>query len=131
MNISNFIETQYRELNEKLNYEFIDLYESFDNIKLKEILSTLYSILVEKYKLINSRLPTNENTNHYWAEDSRTLLDAISMIKSLRQALKNTIYAFEIDEYCEEILKKSEGFLERSGGSEIPTHMDKIELYYI
>ncbi len=130
MNISNFIETQYRELNEKLNYEFIDLYESFDNIKVKEILSTLHSILVEKYKLMNSRLPTNENTNHYWAEDSRTLLDAISMIKSLKQVLKNTMYAFEVDEYYGEILKKSEGFLETYGGSEIPMHMDKIELYY-
>lgn len=130
MNISNFIETQYRELNEKLNYEFIDLYESFDNIKLKEILSTLHSILIEKYKLMNSRLPTNENTNHYWAEDSRTLLDAISMIKSLKQVLKNTMYAFEVDEYYEEILKKSEEFLETYGGSEIPMHMDKIELYY-
>lgn len=130
MNIANFIETQYRELEDKLNYEYIDLYESFSNIKLREVLSTLHSILIEKYKLMNSRLPTNENTNHYWAEDSRILLDAISMIKSLKQALKNTIYSFEIDEYYEKILRKSEEFLETYGGSQIPMHMEKIELYY-
>lgn len=48
----------------------------------------------------------------------------------MQRALKNSKYAFTIDEYYEKIIDKTFDFLSESNGSEIPPHMDKIELYY-
>lgn len=130
MNISNFIETIYRELNDRMDYEYMDLYDGFKNHKLKSIFSTLHSMLVEKYKLMNSRLPTGEDGNHYWADDSRTLLSAIGIIKNMQIGLKGSEYSFELDEYYNRIINQSESFLEMYGGSRIPPNMEKVELYY-
>lgn len=45
--------------------------------------------------------------------------------------LKSTPYAFNIVEYYQEIVTQSLNFLSKSGGSSIPAHMDKVEIYYI
>ena len=48
MNIENYIESQYRELLScsQINAEYSDLYKSFRNQKLREILMTLHHDLV-------------------------------------------------------------------------------------
>lgn len=48
----------------------------------------------------------------------------------MQRTLKNTSYAFELDSYYEQIVSLSEDFLSTSGGSEIPPHTDKVDLYY-
>lgn len=130
MNLTNYIEVKYKELESYLNYEYVDLYKKFNNERLEEIFSTLHHIITRNYDAMNSRLPTNENPNHFWAENSRELIMAIENINNLEKSLKDTFYSFYVDDYYKEIINISKKFLEKSGGSEIPPHTEKVLLYY-
>lgn len=130
MNMENYIESQYRELIGEINYEYIRLYESFSHQKLQEIFSTIHHLFVTNYKSMNSRLPTNKYGAHFWAEPSRSLIKAITILRGLQRTLNDSGYAFELDPYYENIVTKSEEFLSESGGSQLPANMEKIVLYY-
>ncbi|KNZ41682.1 protein kinase family protein [Acetobacterium bakii] len=130
MNIENYVETKYRELLLNLNTEFIDLYTWFKYPKLEEVLATLHFIIINSFKKMNERLPTKEYTAHFWADPSRELLKAIDLSIGLQQALKSSTYSFNIDPYYIKLFTDSRKFLCTSLGSEIPPHMDKVELYF-
>ena len=132
MNIENYIESQYRELLScsQINAEYSDLYKSFRNQKLREILMTLHHDLVGLFRTMNERLPTGEHEAHFWAEPSRDLIKRIEMIFGLVSSLKETPLAFQIDPYYLELLTRCRDFLSSSGGSSLPPNMAKVELYY-
>ena len=132
MNIENYIESQYRELLScsQINVEYSDLYKSFRNQKLREILITLHHDLVGLFRTMNERLPTGEHEAHFWAEPSRDLIKRIEIIFSLVSSLKATPLAFQIDPYYLELLTRCRDFLSSSGGSSLPPNMAKVELYY-
>lgn len=132
MNIENYIESQYRELLScsQINVEYSDLYKSFRNQKLREILMTLHHDLVGLFRTMNERLPTGEHEAHFWAEPSRDLIKIIEIIFSLVSSLKATPLAFQIDPYYLELLTRCRDFLSSSGGSSLPPNMAKVELYY-
>ena len=132
MNIENYIEMQYRELQTRgLNNEFEDLYQGIEHKKLRDILSTLHYDLTSLFRTMNERLPTTEREAHFWADPSRELISAIEMTIGLFNAVKGTKYAFEIDSYYNDIIRKCRDFLCSSGGSTLPKNMAKIELYYV
>ena len=131
MRVNNHIENVYRELLPYQNIEYEDLYQTFKHPKLQEIFSTIHHLLVDNYKAMNNRLPTKENTEHFWADNSRELILAIDCIQGLQRALKNSSYNFTIDSYYTKIINKSKDFLSNSGGSTIPPFMNKVELYTI
>lgn len=132
MNIENYIESQYRELLlcSQINAEYSDLYKSFTNQKLREILMTLHHDLVGLFRTMNERLPTGEHEAHFWAEPSRDLIKRIEIIFSLVSSLKETPLAFQIDPYYLDLLTRCRDFLSSSGGSSLPPNMAKVELYY-
>lgn len=132
MNIKNYIESQYRELLScsQVNAEYSDLYKSFRNQKLREILMTLHHDLVGLFRTMNERLPTGEHEAHFWAEPSRDLIKRIEIIFSLVSSLKETPLAFQIDPYYLDLLTRCRDFLSSSGGSSLPPNMAKVELYY-
>ena len=132
MNIENYIESQYRELLlcSQINAEYSDLYKSFRNPKLREILMTLHHDLVGLFRTMNERLPTGEHEAHFWAEPSRDLIKRIEIIFSLVSSLKETPLAFQIDPYYLDLLTRCRDFLSSSGGSSLPPNMAKVELYY-
>jgi len=132
MNIENYIEAQYRELlsNTQINAEFSELYSAIKHTKLKEILSTLHHDFISLFRSMNTRLPTGEHSAHFWADPSRQLISTIEITLGLFNALKPTPYAFEIDNYYFDLIKKCRDFLSASGGSSLPPNMPKIELYY-
>lgn len=132
MNIENYIESQYRELLScsQINAEYSDLYKSFRNQKLREILMTLHHDLVGLFRTMNERLPTGEHEAHFWAEPSRDLIKRIEIIFSLVSSLKETPLAFQIDSYYLDLLTRCRDFLSSSGGSSLPPNMAKVELYY-
>lgn len=132
MNIENYIESQYRELLScsQINAEYSDLYKSFRNQKLREILMTLHHDLVGLFRTMNERLPTGEHEAHFWAEPSRDLIKRIEIIFSLVSSLKETPLAFQIDPYYLDLLTRCRNFLSSSGGSSLPPNMAKVELYY-
>lgn len=132
MNIENYIESQYRELiaGGQINPEFADLYATIEHQKLREILTGLHYNYISLFRTMNERLPTNDNGAHFWADPSRQLISSIEITIGLYNALKNTKYAFEIDDYYFDLIKKCRDFLSSSGGSLLPANMSKIELYY-
>lgn len=132
MNIENYIESQYRELLScsQINAEYSDLYKSFRNQKLREILMTLHHDLVGLFRTMNERLPTGEHEAHFWAKPSRDLIKRIEIIFSLVSSLKETPLAFQIDPYYLDLLTRCRDFLSSSGGSSLPPNMAKVELYY-
>ena len=132
MTIENYIESQYRELLlcSQINAEYSDLYKSFRNQKLREILMTLHHDLVGLFRTMNERLPTGEHEAHFWAEPSRDLIKRIEIIFSLVSSLKETPLAFQIDPYYLDLLTRCRDFLSSSGGSSLPPNMAKVELYY-
>lgn len=130
MDIENFIESQYREINQIENNEFLDLCESVDHKKLKLLFSNLHNNLINLFSLMNERLPTTETGNHFWADPSRDLIKNIEIIKNLHKALNNTKLSFDIDEYYYSLIQKCTTFLQFGGGSPMPPNMEKIILYY-
>lgn len=132
MNIENYIESQYRELLacSQINAEYSDLYKPFKNQKLREIHMTLHHDLIGLFRTMNERLPTGEYEAHFWAEPSRDLIKRIDIIFSLFSSLKGTPLAFQIDSYYLDLLTRCRDFLSSSGGSSLPPHMAKVDLYY-
>ena len=131
MNIENSIEVHYRKLSDTLSNEYEDLYDSVDNSRLKTLFSTLHAQLVNLFDTMNDRLPTLDGTTaHFWAEPSRELIETIGIIEALQRSLKNSQFAFTLDEYYGQTVSECKDFLSRSGGSTIPSNIPKIELYY-
>lgn len=128
--LENTIETVYRELENILDEEYMQLYTGFSNEKLQLIFSTLHSNLTNLFTKMNTRLPTGNETDYYWADDSRALIKCFGLIAYLENGLQNTMYAFKLDQYYESVIKKCQKFLCKTYGSTIPAHMEKIELYY-
>lgn len=125
----NYIATLQHEL-EIIDGEFVPLYINFGYQDLILIFSTLHSKLINLFKCMNERLPSGADGAHFWADPSRSLIDTIDKIQTLQRKLKNTEYAFKIDDYNNEIIVECNKFLNSSGGSTIPPNMGKIDLYY-
>ncbi len=129
--ILNSIVNIEKELENVLNNEYKELYKSVKNERLQLIFSTLHSQIITCFQTMNTRLPATQTSNrHYWAEDSRQLLQAIDTSKRLEKQLKETIFSFEIESYYQQLFDNCLKFLESVCGSEIPIDMEKITLYY-
>ncbi len=130
MNVENAIETHYRKLADSLSNEYENLYGAISNGKLRILFSTLHTILIKTFDSMNGRLPTSDQPAHFWAHLSRELIQAIEITEALERSLKQSEYAFVIDEYYRERLSFCKTFLNKSGGSAIPPNTEKMELYY-
>jgi serine/threonine-protein kinase len=128
--IDNTIETHYRKLDGRLSNEYEELYESFNNEKLKLLFSTLHTMLINSFNSMNDRLPTTDISAHFRADPSHELIESIEIIEALERSLKNSEYSFSIDEYYKNKFSLCKIFLSKSGGSSIPPNTEKIELYY-
>lgn len=133
MRVENHIINVYNDLigEGKIDIEFIELYESIKNEKLRHVFSSLHKQFILLFKAMNSRLPTHDFSAHFWANESRGLISTIEISSSLCRTLKKSEHAFSIDAYYLEIMEKCATFLSHSGGSTIPPNMPKIDLYYI
>ena len=114
-----------------MNIEYIRLYSDVKHKRLREIMATLHYYFIALFKTMNERLPTEENKAHFWADPSRDLINIIEITMGLFHNLKETMYSFDIDDYYYKLIEKCKDFLQLYGGSTLPAHMEKIELYYI
>lgn len=128
--IENYIESQFIEIQSFKNIEYISLYESIMHEKLKVIFSSLHKQYILLFKSMNTRLPTKNDESYFWAESSRELINIIDITKNLLYGLKDSEYAFFIDEYYFKVICNCEKFLSGSGGSTIPVNTEKITVYY-
>lgn len=131
--VRNYIEGQHRGLNRYFedDLEYKELYRGVNNQTLQIILSTAQKHLVELFEKMNSRLPTQDDSAHYWAEESRQLKYLVNMLTGLEKGLSDTPYAIRIDSNYQKVFKWLSGFLEDSGGSEIPPHSASINILYV
>lgn len=126
MTIENFIENIYREFdNSAMSSEYKELYSEVKNEKLQIIFSTLQDILISEFKLMNTRLPTTNGTAYFWAENSRSLLDAFDKIDRIKCTFKNTEYEFIITNYYDSVITCCKEFLKKYKGSIIPEYTEK------
>lgn len=132
MNTENYIESQYWKILScsQINTEYENLYKSIAHQKLRIILATLHHDFISLFRMMNERLPTYDSGAHFWADPSRDLIKRIDIIFGLSNGLKDTPLAIEIDEYYFDLFTKCRYFLNSSGGSDLPPHMPKVELYY-
>lgn len=133
MNINNLLENKIRELNERgiTSFEYEALYENIGNEKIRDVFSLLHGGYINLFRRLNERLPTSDYVAHFWAEESRNLIFVIDFTFELQSVLKKTELAFSIDESYHKIITHCRDFLSKSGGSTIPPHTEKIELYYL
>lgn len=128
--LDNAIEIAYRKLQDNISDEYEELYQSIPHKKLRIVFSTLHATIMSLFDKMNLRLPTHEDGNYYWAEESRQLIQSIEMVNQLQNNLNKTSLAFEVDTYYKTLLNDCSEFLCQYRGSTIPPHMEKVELYY-
>lgn len=128
--INNAIETAYRNLSDNINQEYLHVYSFVPDEKLKVVFSSLHNLLAGLFEKMNTRLPTDESGNYFWAEESRQLIKCIEIIDILKKASKNTSFEFELAEYYEDVLNECRSFLQQYRGSQLPPNMSKVEVYY-
>ncbi len=71
MDIDNYIEIKYRELNldnNEYDNEYIVLYDNIENIKIRKIFSELHGRYIILFNKMNSRLPTSKDSNSYFGQ---------------------------------------------------------------
>ncbi len=126
----NAIEAQYRKLAGGISDEYASLYNDISSEKLRLVFSTLHANLILLFEKMNLRLPTKDDGNYYWAEESRGLIQTIDIIFQLYKSLSGSPHEFEIDPYYKDLFDSCNGFLQQYRGSTIPPHMEKVEIYY-
>lgn len=129
--LRNFIQVQFNRI---VNVDADDksyayLYKDFDHDKLRMIFAVLHCNLIAGFSCMNQRLPTSDNSAHFWAAPSRSLLGAINSTLTLCEKLKGTEVEFSIDEDYFQLIVFCKGFLSSSGGSTIPPETSEIEIY--
>ncbi|EPP7404257.1 protein kinase family protein [Campylobacter coli] len=129
--IVNAIEVAFDEIKNNIYTKSVDLYSIFGNEKLQLIFSTLHENIIFCFKRMNERLPSIEEGNHYWTNESKILKSSIELALNLEKKLKDSNLSFEINKYYADIFTKCLKFLKSSGGSTIPIGMEKIEIYKI
>ena len=125
--IENFIEGQHRKYFQYTSYSDCDqqysgLYRDIPHVKMREMFTAFHSELTSLFDQMNSRLPTGDEGAHYWAGQSRGLIAIIEIVRTMQSELKNTEFAFRIDDYYNGLFTDCSQWLSNSSGSLIPPH---------
>ncbi|RIN10686.1 hypothetical protein [Staphylococcus warneri] len=84
IDVENLIANLIDEMEEvEISPKYYYIYNDIKDKNLKIIFSKLHFLITETFKLMNSRLPTKNNEAHFWADDSRKLIDCIEKIDRL------------------------------------------------
>ena len=132
MNLDNYLVGILKKLNLSPSYtnEYTELYSNIKHKDLVIIFPYLHAEYVNCFESMNTRLPTGASEAHYWAQNSRQLLQAINITLDMEIKLNTTKYQFIIDDYYNKIIVQCKNFLTACGGSQIPAYMDSIEVFY-
>ncbi|ECR6750399.1 protein kinase family protein, partial [Campylobacter coli] len=88
--ITNAIVVAFEKIENQLDKEYSKLYFNFNDEKLKLIFSTLHKDIIFCFERMNQRLPSIEEGNHYWANESRILQSSIEIALNLENKLKDS-----------------------------------------
>ncbi len=127
MNVENYLQSKLEEWGEGGIKNFIEVYGSVKNERLRKIFSKIHYEVNKLFKYLNERL----QNGYYTADESRKLLDWIDQVEELQSNLKNSTLCFEVEEYYKSLFISCNEFLTRFLGSAIPSDFKKIEINYI
>lgn len=108
-------------IDKALRYE--ELYDDINNSSLKIVFATLH----QEFNGLISFMYSKTN-GHFNADESRALDYYINFFEDTKYTLKNTIYAFDINEDYKRFLNECKKFLSLSGGSTIPQDLEKLRI---
>lgn len=109
---------------QKLNGDYLELYDEFKEKELKTVLSSYHYLLIEAFRKINMGLLRNPKYIH--ADTSREIIDLMTKIESLTG---NMIEArIKLIEDYRNIIKKIKTFIKQSEGTIIPDDFLEIPL---
>lgn len=97
----------------------------YDDPEWGHAFAVLHRRLNEHFTDINGRA---KSTRHYWADNSRALLSLIDDIENDLHALKRAGVDVDFDDSYQDALDRCRPWLSPSGGSEIPTDFQPIEV---
>lgn len=104
-----------------LRYE--ELYNDIGNTNLRIVFATLHQqfndLTLFMYRKTNG---------HFNADESRSLDYYINFFEETKYVLKDTVYAFDINEEYKKFLNECKKFLSLSGGSSIPPDLEKLRI---
>ncbi len=124
-----FLETQLQFRNSDLEKIYtsdqVNLYKNFYSEITPSILSHIFSTLHCAFNDLFGFM--NRKKDHYNAHQSKQLISIIEFYENLQGKLQGTTSDFILNEYYTETINTCKGFLEGSGGSQIPNNF-KIKL---
>ncbi len=106
-------------------HKLLPFYSDIVDDDLAYLFSYLHYELNSLFQFINDKITVN---NHYNADASKELISTITLYQALGKALKDSKYAFKINNEYFKIIKICDMFLEGSGGSAIPEDFKKIDI---
>jgi len=106
-------------------HKLLPFYSDIVDDDMAYLFSYLHYRLNDLFQFINDKITVN---HHYNADESRELITIIALYQKLEKALKDSKYAFEIDNEYLKIINICDTFLEGSGGSAIPEDLKKINI---
>ncbi|WP_433792702.1 protein kinase family protein [Actinoplanes sp. CA-252034] len=97
----------------------------YDDPEFGRMFAVLHYRLNLHFGSINERLRSGR---HYWANNSRELIDLIARLREIRRDLKRSGIEIFLDERYETDVERCELWLSPSGGSSIPGDFEPIEI---
>ena len=106
-------------------HKLLPFYSDIVDDDMAYLFSYLHYRLNDLFQFINNKITVN---HHYNADESRELITIIALYQKLEKALKDSKYAFKIDDEYFKTINICDTFLEGSGGSPIPEDFKKIDI---
>ncbi|WP_419885691.1 serine/threonine protein kinase [Paenibacillus sp. B-A-8] len=105
---------------------FRGFYDDIADERLKELFAIFHMQFNNLFAFMNQKRYASGG-GHFNADVSRDLIDLIEQERVIQATLKGD-FAFEINDYYEEIMGKCRSFLSMSGGSSIPEDFPPIDI---
>lgn len=127
VNIEFFIEQKYDSLHFSEVLRMEPLYNGFcnRNKRFEKVLAIMHQELNRLFQFMYSKQQSN---GHFNAAESRELLEYIKLYEDMNYVLRETEYAFVINDEYKQIIDCSKSFLKESGGSTISSDLSQIQL---
>lgn len=123
VNVEFYLKKRCEDIHIENTLIFEELYNDIENTKLRAIFATLHQ---EFNRLIDFMY--SKTNGHFNAEESRALYYYINFFEDTKYTLKDTMYAFDMNQNYKSFLDKCKTFLNLSGGSAIPSDLNKLRL---
>ena len=123
INLEFYLKKRCEDIHIEKSLRYEELYNDIGNTNLRIVFATLHQqfndLILFMYRKTNG---------HFNADESRALDYYINFFEDTKYVLKDTAYAFDINEEYKKFLNECKKFLSLSGGSSIPPDLEKLRI---